>query len=161
MITILCGKVAAGKSFLAREAEQNGALVLSCDELMLTVFDHCLGEAHNRTAAKCLHYLFSVAERAAHLGLDVWVDYGFWLRSERDAARTYFRQAGLPFRILLVTAPDALRRQRLSARNEMLRHAPGRVYLIEGGLLDRLDSAWEPIAPDEQDIESYENLETR
>ena len=52
MVTILCGRVAAGKSFLAAQAEREGALVLSCDQLMLTVFDGCLGAQHDATAMK-------------------------------------------------------------------------------------------------------------
>lgn len=160
MITLLCGRVAAGKSHLARRMEAEGALILSCDEMMLTLYDHCLGpERHDEAALRCLHFLFSVAARASAQGVDTVVDYGLWLRSERDAARDYFRGRGIPYRILVVETPQELRFQRLAQRNETLRNAAERVYLIEGALLERMDAKWQPPGPEETDLTYFENLE--
>ncbi|MDO4269888.1 MAG: ATP-binding protein [Eubacteriales bacterium] len=158
MITILCGRVAAGKTALAARMERTGSVALSCDELMLTVFDGCLGERHDQTAMKCLRYLFSVAARLARRGLDVVIDYGFWLRAERDAARSYFAREGLPCRVLLVEAPESVRLARLARRNDGLRQASGRVYLIEGELLDRMEAKFEPPGADEI-FEIFDNTE--
>lgn len=150
MITILCGRIAAGKTTLAaRLRRETGALVLSCDDMMLTVFDGCLGSAHDTTAMKCLRFLFSLAAQAAENGQDAVLDYGFWLRAERDAARAYFAARGLPCRLVEVTLPDEIRRARLNERNQTLRHAEGRVYLIEGELLDRMDAKYQMPAPEE------------
>ena len=74
MVTVLCGPVAAGKTFLAQRLGREGALVLSCDEMMLTLFDRCLGpEHHDEMALRCLRSLFSVAVQEARLGRDVVV----------------------------------------------------------------------------------------
>ena len=161
MITILCGRVAAGKTALAAYLKrETGAAVLSCDDLMLTVFDGCLGEAHDRTAMKCLTYLFSLAAQLDGLGVDAVLDYGFWLRAERDAARAYFTARGVPHRLVLVEVSEPLRRVRLAARNAALRQATGRVYRIEGALLDRMDAKFEPPGPDEA-IRRYDNTPER
>lgn len=160
MITVLCGKVAAGKTTLAQEMGRQGAAVLSCDELMLTVFDGCLGEAHDRTAMKCLKYLFSLAIQLSRLGQDVVVDYGFWLRAERDAARAAFTAAGVPWQMLLVETDEPVRLARLAHRNEGLRQAEGRVYLIEGELLTRMDAKFQ--TPDQQEgLIAYDNTQER
>ncbi len=148
MVTVLCGPVAAGKTFLAERLGREGALVLSCDEMMLTLFDRCLGpEHHDEMAMRCLRYLFSVAVQEARMGRDVVVDYGMWLRQERDAARQAFRSAGVPYRILLVEVDEATRLRRLERRNEGLRNADHRVYLIEGELLERMDAKWRAPGP--------------
>lgn len=161
MITVLCGRVAAGKTALAETLHrETGAAVLSCDDLMLTVFDGCLGGAHDRTAMKCLTYLFSLAVQLDGLGVDAVVDYGFWLRAERDAARAYFTRAGVPHRLVLVESDEAVRLTRLSRRNEALRDAPGRVYRIEGELLGRMDAKFEPPGPDEP-LERFDNTPER
>lgn len=161
MITILCGKVAAGKTALAeRWKRERGTAVLSCDELMLTVFDGCLGAEHDRTAMKCLTYLFSVAAQLDALGLDAAVDYGFWLRAERDAARAYFSSRGIAHRIVLVEAGERTRLRRLARRNENLRNAEGRVYRIEGELLARMDAKWQPIGADET-VQRFDNTPER
>lgn len=152
MITILCGKVAAGKTALARRMAARGAVVLSCDEMMLGLFDGCLGREHDATALKCLTYLFSVAAQLEVRGVDSVVDYGFWLRAEREAARTYFSALGLPWRLLLVEVPEPLRLARLARRNEGLRRSTSRVYLIEGELLERMDSKFQPPAPAENAV---------
>lgn len=156
MITVLCGRVAAGKSTLAAQLEAEGAVQLSCDEVMLGLFDGCLGAAHDATAMKCLRYLFSLAAQLARKGLDVVIDYGFWLRAERDAARDFFTRAKLPFRLLLVDAPEQTRHVRLARRNEGLRQADGRVYLIEGELLTRMEQKFQPPAPEEV-LERFDN----
>lgn len=135
-----------------------GAIVLSCDEMMLGLYDGCLGPRHDETALRCLQYLFSVAAQLEERGVDAVVDYGFWLRAERDAARAYFASRGLAHRILLVQAPEDKRLSRLAARNQALRGAAGRVYLIEGELLGRMDAKFQPPAPDEP-IETYDNTE--
>lgn len=161
MITILCGRVAAGKTALAAHWKQEtGAAVLSCDDLMLTVFDGCLGEAHDRTAMKCLTYLFSLAVQLDGLELDVVLDYGFWLRAERDAARAYLGARGVPHQLVLVEVPESVRRARLAARNVRLQTAQGRVYRIEGALLTRMDAKFEPPGPDEA-VLRYDNTPER
>ena len=48
-VYLLCGQVASGKSTYARTlAEREGALILSGDELLLKLEDHCQGPAHQR-----------------------------------------------------------------------------------------------------------------
>ena len=161
MVSILCGRVAVGKTTLAAQMrQQTGAVVLSCDDLMLTIFDGCLGEAHDRTAMKCLQYLFGLAEQLHELGNDVVIDYGFWLRAERDAARAYFSSRKIAHEIVLVQTADSVRLERLARRNEALRNATGRVYRIEGELLARMDAKFQPIAPDEP-VRLYENTQER
>lgn len=149
MITVLCGRVAAGKSALAARMGRQGAVVLSCDDMMLTLFDGCLGAQHDETAMRCLRYLFSLAAQLAEKGYEVVLDYGFWLRAERDAARAYFAARNLSCRVLHVTVSDGTRLCRLAARNKALQNASGRVYLIEEPLLSRLDAKFCAPAPDE------------
>ena len=63
----------------------------------------------------------------------------------------------MPYRILLVEVDEATRLRRLERRNEGLRHADHRVYLIEGELLERMDAKWQPLGPEETDVELFRN----
>lgn len=128
MITILCGPIAAGKSTWAKST---GQVILDCDKLMLQVFPGCLGPKHDETAKNCLLYLFSLAEQLAANGIDCVIDYGFWLREERDCARAYFERRGLAYRFVYLTAKPSIRRARLTLRNQELAHAEGRQYIID------------------------------
>lgn len=161
MVTILCGRVAAGKTTLAKQiCAQTGAIHLSCDDLMLTIFDGCLGQAHDQTAMKCLYYLFGLAVQLDTRGLDAVIDYGFWLRAERDAARHYFAARGIAHRMIVVQTQETVRRIRLAHRNDDLRQAQERVYLIEGEKLVRMDAKFEPLDVQEA-VEYYDNTPER
>ena len=53
-VILLCGKIAVGKTTYAAYLQRNrNAVVLSCDELMLSLFDSCLGDKHDDTVKRC------------------------------------------------------------------------------------------------------------
>lgn len=144
-IMLLCGRVASGKSRLAEALRvQESAVVLSCDELMLTLraegdFDALAGRAKD--------YLCTLAERLVRQGVSVILDFGFWGRAERCAVSQRF--AGLPVEWhYLDISPSAWQRN-IAARNRAVAEGRQDVYPIDAGLLDKLENAFEPPSPDE------------
>lgn len=122
MVTLMCGKIASGKTTEAEKIAKTGAVLLSCDELMLTVFTECLGSKHAETERRCLKYLFHMAKQLDEKGIDSVIDAGFWSREERSEAEAYFDAAGVLFEWKKVEAPDDIRRQRIKARYEQSRN---------------------------------------
>lgn len=143
-VYMLCGQVASGKTTLAARLAEKGAMVLSCDELMLTLFDHCLGPRHRETESRALRFLERQAAALYHLGVDTVLDHGFWYRKDREEALAFFEENHIPVILYHVTAPPDIRRSRLLARNETLRHSGRREYVLDEDMQRRFDAWFEP-----------------
>jgi hypothetical protein len=119
MVTLMCGKIAAGKTTEAEKIAKNGAVLLSCDELMLTVFTECLGSKHAETERRCLRYLFKTAKQLGEKGVDSVIDAGFWTRDERAEAEAFFKTAGISMKEYKSKSSEYVR-QTESIRSEWL-----------------------------------------
>ena len=150
-VIMLCGRIAAGKSYYADKLKAKGAVVLSCDDLMLSLYDGCLGERHDGTVLAIERYFCRLAPEIISLGGDVVLDYGHWSRALRDEVKRVCRENGISCRLHYVTADDAVRVSRLKKRNEENSLLPGRHYIINEELLKRLDAKFEE--PDEEEID--------
>lgn len=153
-VIILCGMIASGKTYYANQFKaETGAVILSVDDLLLKLSDSCLGERHDDIAYRCEHYLYGLAGQLTAMGLDVVIDYGYWLKKERDAARQYFRSRNIPMELYYFDASEEIRRKRLEQRNKALAEAgeqSGRkAYYIEEELRQRLDLKFEEPSADE------------
>lgn len=152
-VYILCGKVASGKTTLATRLAEKGAMVLSCDELMLTLFDHCLGpQLQRETESRALRFLQQQAAALYSLGVDAVLDHGFWYREDRQRALAYFRGQNIPAVLYHVTAPQEVRLARLERRNKQLQGSGRREYVMTPDMLTRFDTWFEPLLPVEQAV---------
>ncbi len=151
-VWLLCGKIASGKTHFAKEQrKKKKAVLLSCDDLMLTLFDSCLGKRHNEVKKKCLRFLFGQAEQLVGLGLDVMIDSGFWRRDERNWALQYFQTRNILTLLCYFDVPEKLRRARLLERNRLLLDSQRREYIIDEDMLKRFDFMFEIPSMDEID----------
>ena len=83
--------------------------------------------------------------RVARCGVDVVLDYGFWTRASRDAARERAAAAGATCRLYSLQCAEATARARCRNRNANIQ---GRLYIADA-TFDSLRSRWEPLQPDE------------
>jgi predicted kinase len=155
-VIILCGMIASGKTYYANQLKtKTGAVILSVDELLLQLSDSCLGELHDDIAFRCEHYLYGLAEQLTAMGRDVVIDYGYWLKKERDAARQYFRSRNIPMELHYFIASEEIRKKRLKQRNKALEEAgesiSRKAYYIDEELRQRLDMKFEEPSKDETD----------
>ncbi|MDR1003312.1 MAG: ATP-binding protein [Oscillospiraceae bacterium] len=117
-IILLCGKICSGKSTYARRLkEERNAVILSCDTLMLSLFDEQLGERHGEIAEKCSSYLCSLAEEIAKAGSNVILDFGFWTSESRAAARAFFGERGLRCELHYIFVSDEQWERNIEKRN--------------------------------------------
>jgi len=153
---LLIGKVASGKShYAARYAKQNRAMILSCDDLFLTLFDGCLGGRHQDMQRRAYAFFCGQAVRLARLGIDALLDFGFWTAESRAAAVAFFEGQGIPAELRYFETDDALRRRRLAARNRQREASQSREYIIDETMLERFDAMFEP--PGENETAIYMN----
>ena len=114
---LTCGKVCSGKTTLAKKlkAERN-AVILSCDELMLSLFDEQLGEKHNETVRKSEEYLLKKSLEILECGIDVILDWGFWTKRERDFAKEFYGSRGIEYEFHYIIISDEEWYRRLDKR---------------------------------------------
>ena len=137
-IIMLCGPCGCGKTTYAKTLQARGnTFVLSSDDLMLTLFDACIGrERHQDMERRCRSFLLRQAESLFALGLDVVLDFGFWNRKERLDTKQYFCE--------IIT-------RHLEQRNRLIETGKLRAYPIDEEKRKRFSSWFEEPTPDEID----------
>ena len=73
--------------------------------------------------------MWDLAARALVLGVDVILDFGCWVRSQRDEFRDRARALGAGFRIHFADATEEELLERLKVRNQM--QTEGTFYIPE------------------------------
>jgi predicted kinase len=140
-LVLLCGLPASGKTTLARElAEAYGAIRLNPDEWELALgIDPFDAEFQVKLEAE-----FSrLAQRLLALGTSVVLEWGFWVRSERDEKREMGRSLGAAVELRFLDAPyDEL------VRRVVDRHAKGGLAITESHM-EQYRGIFQPPTDDE------------
>lgn len=144
---LIHGFLGAGKTtFAKRLAAELGAVRYSPDALMVARHGHDPPEHHFWS------YLAAIGTeidaewpRTLASGRDVVLDFGFWTRTRRDAARARARAAGAQTILYSVRCSEETARQRCRARNQ----DPGESLYIADETFDTLKPRFEPLASDE------------
>ncbi|WP_195984263.1 ATP-binding protein [Clostridium sp. D33t1_170424_F3] len=152
-IILLCGPCGCGKTHYAqRLREQGGTAILSSDDLMLRLFDACIGpERHQDMLRRCKAFLLQQAEELYALGLTVVLDFGFWSRAEREETRSHFIAKGLPAKLVYLDAPYDVITRHLEIRNRAVERGELCAYHIDAEKRARFDSWFEAPGPEEID----------
>ena len=74
-VILICGKICSGKTTYANKLKaESGAVLLSVDEVMLTLFGQHCGDRHDEYAAKTKEYLYAKSLELLGMGIDVILD---------------------------------------------------------------------------------------
>jgi predicted kinase len=155
---LIVGLPCSGKTTLARQLETRySALRLTTDEWHIRLFGQDYGEnmtqaeeaTHNFRHASVESIMWDVAARVLVLGVDVILDFGCWVRTQRDEFRSLAKELGADFRIHYADASDEALFERLKARNQM--RTEGTFFIPEGKLKEWIQ-IFEP--PSSEELES-------
>lgn len=152
-VILLCGMICSGKSTYAARLEADAPrrpLVLSLDELMLSLFEPYMGDAYAPMLAKATAYLYVVAERAAAAGVDVVLDFGFWRRADRDAARARFEALGHRVELRYLPVAPGEWERRVDRRNAEVRAGKKLVYSLDANMRAAFPARFHPPEADEE-----------
>ncbi len=131
-IILLCGKVCSGKSTYAKRIRQDyNAVVLSCDELMLELFEERLGDKHNIISYKVQNYLYQLAEQIVITNTNVILDFGFWTHSERQKIKQYFAEKGIKTEMHYIRVQPEVWLSNIENRNKSLPNSNEKNYYID------------------------------
>ena len=154
---LIFGLPCSGKTTLARQLEANySALRLTADEWHIRLFGNDYGDnmtesdeaEHDSRHDSVESLMWDVAARVLVLGVDVILDFGCWVRSQRDEFRSRAENLGAGFRIHFADAREEVLFERLKARNDM---RTGGTFFIPEAKLKEWIQIFEPPSLEELD----------
>lgn len=95
-VILICGKICCGKTTYAKKvAKEQNAVLLSCDEIMLTLFgQYC--DKQDEMVEKTTIYLLNKSIELFTVGVNVILDVGFWTRAYREEVNDFYKQMESP-----------------------------------------------------------------
>jgi predicted kinase len=151
-VHMVCGPVGAGKTTYGRGyASDRRAVVFVIDEWMANLFmmdapqPIALDWALPRVE-RCEKQIWSTMRSVAAAGIDTVAELGFFTRAQRDRFRATAAESGLSVILHSISAPRAVRLERVRRRNlggETL------TVGVDDGMFDWAEGYYEPLAPDE------------
>ena len=146
-IILLIGKICVGKSTYAKKL---GGMLISCDQLMQSMFPGGCGDQHDLLAERARKYLLSLARQCAEAGVTPVVDFGFWTPAMRQEAIDALEGFELDWRYLDV--PEDEWKRRIAKRNAAILagQADPSDYFVDDGLLEKVNTLFIP--PTEEEL---------
>lgn len=149
-VIALCGRICVGKTTYARKLrEQNNGVILSVDEITLALFGQDAGENHDTYVERAEAYLFEKSLELIRAGVDVILDWGFWMKEERDQARAFYAAKGVAFEIHCLSISGEQWRARREKRNAEILAGRVNAYYVDDGLAAKCDGFFQPPTEDE------------
>ena len=149
-LIFFCGKMAAGKSTLAKElAAREDAVVLSQDNLLERLFPGEIVNIPNyiKFAGRLNSAIGPHVVALLTLGSSVVLDFPGNTRSQRAWFRELFEQAGVEHELHFIDAPDALCKRQLKERSK---HLPAGTPWTSEAEFDMIMAHFLPPAEDER-----------
>ena len=131
-LIFFCGKMAAGKSTLAKElAAREGAVILSQDQLIDSLFPREVVDiaSYVKYSSRLNSAVAPLVRDLLVLGTSVVLDFPGNTCSQRAWFRELFEQAGADHELHFIDAPDALCKRQLKERSKDL--PPGTPWTSE------------------------------
>ena len=153
-VIMTCGRICSGKSTYAQKLkEQLCGVILSIDELMLDILGGDTGDRHDEFVSRTEKYLYKKSVEIAKAGTVVILDWGFWKKSDRDFARSFYRENGIDCEFHYISVDDDEWNRRIEKRNAEVRNGRSDAYFIDEGLAAKFESLFE--APDKGEMDIW------
>ena len=153
-VTLICGKLCSGKTTYAHQLRrERHAVLLSCDEITLALTGLDCGAAFDGIAARTQAYLYDKAAEIAGDDIPVILDWGFWTKESRAAARSFFDARGIPYTFVYLDVPEDVHRARIAKRNAAVEAGELLAYYVDEGLARKFEEKFE--IPEKWEIDTW------
>ena len=152
-VILICGKICCGKTTYAHSLRmQKKAVVLSCDEIMLSVLDEYLGERHDVYAARTEEYLLRKSLELLETGIPVILDWGPWTKAGRKKICSFYAEHGFECSVHAIRISEAEWQRRIALRNAQIDQGQCQAYHVDDGLAAKFLLRYEELTDDETDV---------
>ncbi|MBE6796354.1 MAG: ATP-binding protein [Ruminococcaceae bacterium] len=152
-VYLICGKICSGKSTYAEQLRvKNNAVLLSTDEITLALFGQHCGDKHDDYVERTQNYLFNKSLELIEVGINVILDWGFWLKEERDYAREFYNSQNIECEFHYINISDETWKSRLEKRNNAILAEETTAYYIDDNLAEKFGFMFEEPNEDEIDF---------
>ena len=159
-VFLICGRICSGKShYAAKLREQENAVILSCDELTFVLFDGQLGDAHDAVSTRMERYFLSKSVEIVRAGTNVILDWGFWTAKGRKEVKAFYAEHGVECEMHYIDVSPEIWKKQIERRNEAVRNGLANTYIVDDGLMAKLESLFED--PEKKEIDIWYKNEYR
>ena len=152
-IFLICGKICSGKSTYAEQMRiQNHAALLSVDEMTLALFGQHCGDNHDDYVERTQNYLFDKSLELIEAGINVVLDWGFWMKEERDYAREFYNDRNIECEFHYIDISDETWKARLKKRNSAILAEETSAYYVDDNLAAKFGDLFEKPSKEEIDV---------
>ena len=152
-VIMTCGRICSGKTTYAQKLSRElKAVVLSVDEITLALFGQDAGDMHDTYVERAEKYLYEKSVEIVGLGVDVILDWGFWTKAEREQARAFYAERGIPCEFHCIVISDEEWHGRLRQRNAAVQAGETSAYFVDDGLAAKFSRMFEKPSEDEVDV---------
>lgn len=152
-VICICGKICCGKSTYAQKLRiENKAVILSIDEITLSLFGQHLGDRHDEITGKTQEYLLQKSVEIIETGISVILDWGFWMKKRRDDVRKFYADRGIASEFHYLDISDDVWQERLCNRNDAVLAGKTSAYFVDDNLAAKFERLFEAPHNDEIDI---------
>ncbi len=153
-VILICGRICSGKSTYAqRIRKKHNAVLLSVDEIMLSIFGQYVGEKHDEYCENIQHYLFDKSLELIETGINVILDWGFWQKDEREYAKNFYKDRSIDCELHYIDVPDSVWKERIKGRNNAIAEGRAKVYYVDENLAAKFGAMFE--LPDNEEIDVF------
>ena len=153
-VYLICGKICSGKTTYSKKiCIENNAILLSVDEIMLSLFDQCCGrELHMEYERRIKSYLFDKSLEIIKKGFDVVLDWGFWTKEERNATKDFYKSRNIDCQLHYIEIDNETWEYHLNKRNNEILENKTKAYFLEHNRALEFASRFEKPNMDEVDV---------
>lgn len=146
---MICGKLCSGKSTYAdRITKTRKAIILSVDEIMLTLFGQNADDIYVERAKS---YLYKKSLEILEAGINVILDWGFWTHDERKFVKEFYTSKGIENELHYVKISCDEWQNRISKRNNQKDESA--TYLVDDELITKSKNIFEE--PDKSEVDVW------